>query len=200
MTVATPQHARQPLLLVAAGTAALALGLAGAALTPVAAAWAPAALHVLLVALVAAGGLWLAILDARTHRLPNRIVLPFAIAIAGVVAALAIATTDPGRLLLALAAGAGMALVYLVLGLTGAVGFGDVKLAGALGIFLGWISPAAVIAGFVLAYVLATPHALVILIGRLRDRGRRHLPFGPYMIAGALLAAASIPLLGGSPS
>jgi leader peptidase (prepilin peptidase)/N-methyltransferase len=103
--------------------------------------------------------------------------------------AAAIATADPLRLLGAAAAGAIGFLAFFAMGLAGGVGFGDVKLAGALALYLGWLSWSAPIVAVVLAFVLAAPHTIALLALRRRDALKRRLPFGPYLIAGTLLSA-----------
>lgn len=79
--------------------------------------------------------------------------------------------------------------LYFVMGLFGASSYGDVKLAGALGLALGWWGILPALAGAALAYFLALPHALT---GTIRNRGRgdgarARIPFGPYMLAGAII-------------
>ena len=177
-------------LAIATAAAAIAGGsLVVAAVAPLSASWAPAALNALLFALVAACGLWAAYFDAREHRLPNAIVLPLYAALSVLLVAAAIAAADPIRLLGAAAAGAIGFLVFFALGLAGGVGFGDVKLAGALALYLGWLAWSAPIVAFVLAFVLAAPHTIALLVLHRRDALKRRLPFGPYLIAGTLLSA-----------
>lgn len=174
----------------AAASAVAGGGLVLAALTPVGGSWAPVALDGLLIALVAVCGLWLAVIDAREHRLPNAIVLPLYAAVGVLLVAQAIATADPGRLLAAAIAGAIAFTVFFSMGLAGGVGFGDVKLAGVLALYLGSLSWSAPIIAFILAFVLAAPHTIALLVLRRRGALHHRLPFGPYLVAGTLLAAA----------
>ncbi len=61
-----------------------------------------------------------------------------------------------------------------------AMGFGDVKLAAVLGAMLGW-------EGFLLTLLLAVVFGAIFgVIGRLTG-GDRQIPFGPYLVAGALV-------------
>jgi len=67
------------------------------------------------------------------------------------------------------------------------MGFGDVKLSGLLGLYLGWLGWSSVaigaFAGFLLGGVVG------VLLMTLRGAGRKtRVPFGPYMLAGAVLA------------
>lgn len=73
-------------------------------------------------------------------------------------------------------------LIYL--GTRGAgLGLGDVKLAACLGIFLGLVSA---LAAFAAAFVIGAVLALPVLALRKR-RGRDVLPFGPFLVIGALI-------------
>jgi leader peptidase (prepilin peptidase) / N-methyltransferase len=62
-----------------------------------------------------------------------------------------------------------------------AMGFGDVKLMGVLGAFLGWQM---LLLGLGISVVLG---AVIGIIGRVAG-GQRQIPFGPYLAAGALAA------------
>lgn len=62
-----------------------------------------------------------------------------------------------------------------------AMGFGDAKLAAVLGALLGWQS---FVVGFLAAIVLG---ALFGVVGRALG-GDRQIPFGPYLVAGAVIA------------
>jgi prepilin signal peptidase PulO-like enzyme (type II secretory pathway) len=85
--------------------------------------------------------------------------------------------------------------VYLVTKGRG-LGLGDVKMAAAVGVFLGYPAAlAAAVAAFVIGALLAIP---VLAAG---SRGRREaLPFGPFMVLAALLAAFAPALLFGPAS
>jgi leader peptidase (prepilin peptidase)/N-methyltransferase len=175
---------------VAIAAAAASGGLAVLSLADVTPFWGPVYLRVILFALVAAGGLWLAIVDARTYRLPNEIVYPLGIAVLGINFSLAIALGDLDRLLWSAAGALGMGLFYLLLGLGGGVGLGDVKLAAVLGLYLGWYGWEAPVAATVAAYLLAAPQAIAVTVIRRRHPERNpRVAFGPYLIAGAVIVA-----------
>lgn len=139
------------------------------------------------VALVGIGG-WLVVIDARTHRLPNRIVLPTLAAL------IALAAVD------ALVAGQGRSFVRGLLGMAILGGFyavlrgisragmggGDVKLAAVIGLVLGWHGWQALLIGAASAFVLGALYALGLMLLRRADATTR-IAFGPWMIAGALL-------------
>lgn len=185
---ASPHAGRR--LLVALGSAVASFGLAASALQFGGRIQAAEQLLVWVFILMVLGGTWLAIIDARTHRLPDRILFPFTAIIAGALIAIAIYTGQPILLLWSALGAAALALFYFVLGLSGAVGLGDVKLAIVLGLFLSWYAPPALLTATMLSYALAMPHALILLVQGRRTGTRRNIPFGPYMIAGTLLVGA----------
>jgi leader peptidase (prepilin peptidase)/N-methyltransferase len=73
----------------------------------------------------------------------------------------------------------GLALAYL-----GGMGFGDVNLAGVLGLFLGYISWGALITGAFAAFVLGGIFGVALLLTRKVNR-KSGIPFGPWMLIGA---------------
>ena len=136
-----------------------------------------------------AGLVALALIDLDTFLLPNRIVYPLTVAVVALLAAAAITGDDVGHLGRALVGGAAAFTVFLVLHLVSprGMGFGDVKLAFVLGVALGWVSAATVFLGLFLAFLLGSVIGiLLIATGR---RGRRdHVPFGPFLALGTVLA------------
>lgn len=131
----------------------------------------------------------LAMIDMDVRRLPDAIVLPsYAV---GVVLLLPVAAVDGawtsfGRGLLAMIAlgGAYFAIAFLY---PGGMGFGDVKLAGLLGLYLGWLGWSSVLVGAFAGFLLGGVVGTVLLATRRAGR-KTQIPFGPYMLAGALLA------------
>lgn len=69
------------------------------------------------------------------------------------------------------------------------LGLGDVKLSGLLGAFLGWLGWSHLLLGSLAAFVLAGVFGLVLLAVRKGDGGTA-FPFGPWMVAGAVIGAA----------
>ena len=138
---------------------------------------------------LAAVGVLLAVIDLQHRLLPNRVVLP-AIAI-GAVLLLVAALVEPAwpELLRAVLGAAALFTAYLVLALISpsGLGMGDVKLAGLLGLYLGWLGWGAVLVGAVAGFVVQAVLALLLLAGgRIGLKGE--LPFGPAMLVGAALA------------
>jgi leader peptidase (prepilin peptidase)/N-methyltransferase len=142
----------------------------------------------------------LAIIDLRTHRLPNPLTLSaYPIVLIG----LALPSIIDGRwgdfgrgLLAGLAALAVFALLHVIN--PSGMGLGDVKLAGSMGALLGWLSWSSLIVGLFLGFALAAIVGLALLAtGR---AGRKSaMPFGPFMLVGAwfaILVSSSSSVLG----
>ena len=67
------------------------------------------------------------------------------------------------------------------------MGFGDVKLAGVLGLVLGWLGWGELVVGGFLGFLLGAVLGGVLMV--VRKAGRKSkIPFGPFMLLGALLA------------
>jgi leader peptidase (prepilin peptidase)/N-methyltransferase len=135
---------------------------------------------------LAAISIALGLIDADTHTLPNRIVLPAYLVGAALLALASAASADWMALLWAAVGAGAMWLFYLVLALArpGGMGFGDVKLAGVLGLYLGWFGWGPLIVGLFAAFVLGGVYSIGLLITRRAGR-RSGIPFGPWMLAGA---------------
>jgi len=131
---------------------------------------------------------WLSIIDIKHQILPNRIVLPSA-AIAGVLLlAACLFMGDAGAALRTILGGVVLWAVYVVLRLVYAagMGYGDVKLAFVLGLYLGFVSWPALLWGTLLAFVFGAVWGLILMLLR-RGTGKTQIPFGPFMLAGALV-------------
>jgi leader peptidase (prepilin peptidase)/N-methyltransferase len=66
------------------------------------------------------------------------------------------------------------------------MGMGDVKLAGVLGMGLAWLGWSEWLVGAFLAFLLGAVVGLGLMLLRRASR-RSAIPFGPFMVAGALL-------------
>jgi len=126
----------------------------------------------------------LAEIDLSCLRLPDPLVGALALV-------LGLPLTLSGTAVLrALAAASVIGLTYLVIAVAPGrnLGLGDVKLAAVLGYALGFAGWPAVVIGAVVPHLIHGPVAAVLLSSR---RAGRHtaLPFGPALLAGALVAA-----------
>lgn len=153
-------------------------------------------LHDVIVVLVHVGlvgiGVWLLVIDARTHRLPNRIVLPTLAAVLALAGIDAIVTGRSGSLIGGVIGMLVLGGLYAVLRATsrGGIGGGDVKLAAVIGLVLGWHGWQALAVGAASAFVLGALYALALMAFRRADRSTR-IAFGPWMIIGAALGVAA---------
>ncbi|MES9592853.1 A24 family peptidase [Streptomyces sp. NPDC094045] len=130
----------------------------------------------------------LAAIDRRVHRLPDRLTLPAAGAAAVLLGAAALLPEHAGSWLSALLGGAALGGFYFLLFLINpnGMGFGDVKLALSLGLALGWYGWAVVFAGGFAGFLLGAVYGFGLMV--LKRAGRKTgIPFGPFMITGALL-------------
>ena len=151
----------------------------------------------------------LTVIDVRHHLLPDRIVFP-SYAIAGVLLLGAAAsqllhgsadsagTADAGVFgvpgLRVVAGGAALWLFYFLLHAVypPGMGFGDVKLAGVLGMYLGFLGWGHVMAGTFAAFLLGGLWSLGVLASR-RGTLQSAIPFGPFMLAGTAATMLLIP-------
>ena len=134
-------------------------------------------------------GMALALIDLDVKRLPNAIVLPSYVVAAVLLGAAAVFGHDWSSYL---RAGLGMAALfgfYFVLALVypAGMGFGDVKLAGVLGLYLGWLGWAEVVTGAFLGFLIGGVVGMALMAARKAGR-KSQIPFGPYMLVGAFVA------------
>jgi leader peptidase (prepilin peptidase)/N-methyltransferase len=182
----TPISARYPLIEI--GTAAffvvvsLLVLLRGIPGTPAEeSSWALAAFLYLAAVSVA-----LAAIDLDLKKLPDRIVLP-SIAVGIVLLAVAtIGTADWWMFARGLIGGAALFAFYfaIVMAYPKGMGFGDVKLAALLGLYLGWLGWGNLIVGAFAAFLLGGLFSIGLLIFRKANR-KTTIPFGPWMLLGA---------------
>jgi leader peptidase (prepilin peptidase)/N-methyltransferase len=151
----------------------------------------PTAFIVLVAFLYLAGfSVALTMIDLDTHTLPNKIVLPAYPVAAVLLTVAALVAGEPGRLLSALIGAAALFGVYLALALIspGGMGLGDVKLAGVLGLYLGYLGWAPLVVGAFGAFLLGGVFGLILMLTRKAGR-RSSIPFGPWMLLAAWLGA-----------
>ena len=89
--------------------------------------------------------------------------------------------------ILGMLVGGGIFLLITLIGgaLAGkeAMGFGDVKLMGALGLFFGWVN---MIIISVMAFLFAAVVSIIILISR-RKKINEYIPFGPFIVVASII-------------
>lgn len=141
----------------------------------------------------------LALIDIDTKRLPDAIVLPSYLVALGL---LAVASANPGgesdwpAYLRALVGGVALFVVYFVMVLVypAGMGFGDVKLAGVLGLYLGWFGWGSLFVGWFAAFLLGGIFSIGLLVAGRAGR-KSGIPFGPWMLLGAIVGiVAGAPL------
>lgn len=144
--------------------------------------------------LAAPVGVLLALVDHRVHRLPDVLTLPLAAATAVLLGLAALLPGAAGSWPTALFGGLALGAAYFVLFLVNpsGMGFGDVKLALALGAALGWYGWSVLVVGAFAGLLYGAVYGLGLVA--LRRAGRRSaIPLGPFMLGGAFTGL----LLGG---
>ena len=129
------------------------------------------------------------VIDIECYRLPDRIVLPTMVASVVLVVVESLRAGEAGHIQYALAGAAiyfGFLLVVHLISPRG-MGFGDVKLAAVMGLYLGWLAPDylttfrlvlwAMLVGFVIGSVVG------IALWAIRGRNAA-IPFGPFLAFG----------------
>lgn len=178
--------AGQPPPLAVEATSAIALGMLAARIHP---------------GLVLAAACWLALcavplafIDAAVHRLPDLLTAP---AYAGTTVFLLLAAATSGHwpgLVRAVLGGIALAGFYLALILINpsGMGLGDSKMAASLGSLLAWSGWSTLLAGAFAGFLLAAIYGVALLASGRATR-KQHLPFGPFMIAGAFAVILAWP-------
>jgi leader peptidase (prepilin peptidase)/N-methyltransferase len=135
-------------------------------------------------------GVALAAIDISVQRLPDRLTLPGYPVVIGLLAFAALAGHTAGALGRALLGGLVLGGIYLALALLrpGGIGGGDVKLAGLAGLALGWLGWPTLMAGAALGFMLSGVVSLALIAAR-RLTLQSMISLGPFLLAGALLAA-----------
>jgi leader peptidase (prepilin peptidase)/N-methyltransferase len=131
----------------------------------------------------------LAAIDFDVQRLPDSIVLPSYVVGVALLLPAGFFTHDWSAAIRGLAAMTALFAAYFALAFAypGGMGFGDVKLAGLLGLYLGWLSWGSVLVATFGAFLLGGIAGGILLAAR-RVTGKSAIPFGPFMLAGAFVA------------
>lgn len=147
---------------------------------------------------LAAVGVALTMIDIDTHRLPNAIVLPSYPVVGALLLVASAATGDWAAGLRAVIGCAALYAFYFLAWFVypAGMGFGDVKLAGVLGLALGWLGWAELVIGWFAAFLVAGVYALALVVVRRAGR-KTGIAFGPWMLAGAAIGFAAGPAIAG---
>ncbi|WP_298942942.1 A24 family peptidase [uncultured Microbacterium sp.] len=183
---AAPISARYPLVELATGGAFVGVVWMALDAAPIAT---PALVLVTLAYLyLAAISIALTLIDLDTRRLPNAIVLPSYLVLGVLFTAACVFGAPWENLLRAAIAGAALFAFYWLLRAIrpGGMGGGDVKLAGVLGIALGWIGWGALIGGAFAAFLIGGVVGIALMLTHRATR-KTAVPFGPFMVVGAWL-------------
>jgi leader peptidase (prepilin peptidase)/N-methyltransferase len=137
----------------------------------------------------------LTLIDIDVRRLPNAIVLPSYAVAALLLLVPAVAAGEWHAYVRAVVGAAILFAGYFALAFAypAGMGFGDVKLAGVLGLYLGWLGWGELAVGAFLGFLLGGAWGVALLATRRAGR-KSAIPFGPFMLGGALLAV----LVGGA--
>ena len=138
---------------------------------------------------LAAVGLALALIDLDVRRLPDALTLPSYPVAFVLLGGAALFGSDSGSLLRAVLGALVVGGLYFALWFAypKGMGFGDVKLAGVLGLYLGWLGWPELLVGVFAAHLLGGTVA-VGMLARGRAGRRTAVPFGPFLVAGAFVA------------
>jgi leader peptidase (prepilin peptidase)/N-methyltransferase len=137
--------------------------------------------------LLAVSGAVLGYIDARTRYLPSAIIWPSYLVIGLALLGAAVVSGEWGSLRRAvLAAVIGFAVFYVLwFVFPRGVGFGDVRLSGLLGLALGWLGWGEFISGLYGGFFLGAIVGIALIVARVMTR-KQMVPFGPFMLIGAL--------------
>jgi leader peptidase (prepilin peptidase)/N-methyltransferase len=135
----------------------------------------------------------LSVIDIELFRLPDLLVLPLLAVSIPLVAVVSVVQDEPLRIRYALAGGAlyfGFLLVAHVIYPRG-MGFGDVKLAAVMGLYVGWLGSsyatalALVLWAMLIGFVAGSIIGIILMAARRRSAP---IPFGPFLALGTVAA------------
>jgi leader peptidase (prepilin peptidase)/N-methyltransferase len=135
----------------------------------------------------------LSAIDIEHYRLPDLIVLPALVVSIPWIAVTSIVDDEPERIRYALVGGAiyfGILFIAHLISPRG-MGFGDVKLAAVMGLYVGWLGTsytealALVLWAMLIGFATGSVFGFVMLVRRRRNRP---FPFGPFLALGTVAA------------
>jgi leader peptidase (prepilin peptidase)/N-methyltransferase len=134
-----------------------------------------------------AGLVALTFIDLDTMLLPNRVLYPVGFVSVPLLGLGALADDDLSAYGRALLGGAAAFAVFWLLwfAVPRAMGYGDVRLSFLLGTFLGYLGWGYVLGGLFAGFLYGAVIGVVLIVTGARHR-KQHIPFGPYLAAGAV--------------
>jgi leader peptidase (prepilin peptidase)/N-methyltransferase len=137
---------------------------------------------------LAVSGAVLGYIDARTRYLPSAIIWPTYGVVGVALVGAAAVTGEWGSLRRAAIAGViGFGVFYLLwFVFPRGVGFGDVRLSGLLAVALGWLGWGEFVSGLYGGFFLGAVLGILLTAAKVFRR-KEMFPFGPFMLAGAVL-------------
>ena len=135
------------------------------------------------------GSILLTVTDLDTKLIPNRILVRVLVVGGFLLVVGGLASSHPAAVARAFGGGFSYFGIMFVLALIarGALGFGDVKLAALLGVFTGYLGWAQLTIAVLGAFLIGGVVSLALLVSGRAGR-KDAIPFGPFMVAGALVA------------
>jgi leader peptidase (prepilin peptidase)/N-methyltransferase len=135
------------------------------------------------------GMLALAFTDLEHMLLPVRIVYPVLAMVAGLLVVATVATGAWSRLEVAVVTGAVAAALFYAIHFLNPkwMAFGDVRLAGLIGLALGWLGAAIALLGFFLGFLLGAVVGVFLILTKRIDP-KSNIPFGVFLALGAFIA------------
>jgi leader peptidase (prepilin peptidase)/N-methyltransferase len=139
-------------------------------------------------AYLAALSIALTVIDLDTLRLPFWLVAPSYPVAAVLLGIASLAEHDWSSAVRALIGAVALWGLYRLLHLVypAGMGYGDVRLSGLLGMYLGWLGWDRLVVGAFLAFLVGGIGGVVLMILR-RGSLKTQIPYGPYMLLGAWL-------------
>lgn len=141
-------------------------------------------------------GVILGLVDWRTRLLPTYLIAPSYGVLVVLTLVAALVDRDRHALLGALLGWVALGGLYLLMWVIypRGMGYGDVRLSGLLGVGLGYLGWAAVLTGGYAGLLVGSLGGFALSRFGLVDR--RHVPFGPFMLLGAVIGVLAGPALG----